>query len=74
MTFTASTYVNLVSQATAVEIREFEAAFARLAKRDQHLLLLVGVEGFSYEEVAEVFSTDASSEGVPGAVPKLDRQ
>jgi RNA polymerase sigma-70 factor (ECF subfamily) len=45
---------NLHCDATAVEIREFEAAFARLAKRDQHLLLLVGVEGFSYEEVAEV--------------------
>lgn len=42
------------TQSTAVEIREFERAFARLTKRDQHLLLLVGVEGFSYEEVSEV--------------------
>lgn len=41
-------------QSTAVEIREFERAFSRLTKRDQHLLLLVGVEGFSYEEVSEV--------------------
>ena len=42
------------TQAASVELREFERAFARLTKRDQHLLFLIGVEGFSYEEVAEV--------------------
>lgn len=42
------------TQSSTIEIREFERAFARLTKRDQHLLFLIGVEGFSYEEVAEV--------------------
>lgn len=42
------------TQSSAVEMREFEEAFKRLPERDQQLLMLVAVEGFSYEEVSEV--------------------
>lgn len=40
-------------QPRALEFRDFRRAFFRLPAVDQEILLLVGVEGLSYEEAAE---------------------
>jgi RNA polymerase sigma-70 factor (ECF subfamily) len=47
----------VASNAGAVlELRELEAAIARLPDVQRQVLLLVGLEGFGYEEVARILS------------------
>lgn len=40
------------SQFSAVELTEFRRAFAKLSDQDKEVLLLIGMEGHSYEEVS----------------------
>lgn len=42
------------SQFSAVELSEFRDAFAKLSEQDREVLLLIGMEGHSYEEAAEM--------------------
>lgn len=46
------------SQFSAVELTEFRLAFAKLSEQDREVLLLIGMEGHTYEEVSEM--TDLS--------------
>lgn len=41
-------------QMAHVEMEEFKKAFAQLSEGERKILLLVGMEGFSYEEVSEM--------------------
>ncbi|MBK1667526.1 hypothetical protein CKO28_05710 [Rhodovibrio sodomensis] len=41
-------------QPRAMHLRDFRRAFRGLQESDQQILLLIGVEGFTYEEAAEV--------------------
>jgi RNA polymerase sigma-70 factor (ECF subfamily) len=41
-------------QPRAMHLRDFRRAFRGLQDSDQQILLLIGVEGFTYEEAAEV--------------------
>lgn len=41
-------------QEVAIEIQEFQAAFRRLPSRHREALILVGADGSSYEEAAEI--------------------
>jgi RNA polymerase sigma-70 factor (ECF subfamily) len=41
-------------QPRAMQLRDFRRAFRSLHENDQQILLLIGLEGFSYEEVSEV--------------------
>ncbi|MBK1698625.1 hypothetical protein CKO21_15360 [Rhodovibrio salinarum] len=43
-------------QPRAMHLRDFRRAFRGLPESDQQILLLIGVEGFSYEEVAQVLN------------------
>lgn len=40
------------SQFSAVELTEFRLAFAKLSETDREVLLLIGMEGHTYEEVS----------------------
>ena len=37
-----------------LEMRDFRRAFGKLDPRDQQIMILIGMEGMSYEETAEV--------------------
>lgn len=40
-------------QTDNLEIRDFRRAFEKLDRRDQQIMILIGMEGFSYEEAGE---------------------
>ncbi|MDX1711166.1 MAG: sigma-70 family RNA polymerase sigma factor [Rhodovibrionaceae bacterium] len=42
------------NQPRAMEMRDFRRMFSKLPESDRHILYLVGVEGYSYEEASEV--------------------
>ena len=42
------------SQFSAVELTEFRLAFAKLSETDREVLLLIGMEGHTYEEVSNM--------------------
>lgn len=42
------------SQFSAVELTEFRRAFAKMSEQDKEVLLLIGMEGHTYEEVSEM--------------------
>lgn len=44
-------------QQTGLEVRDFSRAFARLTEMDRTVLILVGAEGMSYQEAADVLGT-----------------
>jgi RNA polymerase sigma-70 factor (ECF subfamily) len=44
-------------QQTGLEVRDFSRAFAKLTEMDRTVLILVGAEGMSYQEAADVLGT-----------------
>ncbi|WP_085126269.1 sigma-70 family RNA polymerase sigma factor [Tistlia consotensis] len=44
-------------QQVGLEVRDFSRAFARLSEMDRTVLILVGAEGMSYQEAADVLGT-----------------
>lgn len=44
-------------QQTGLEVRDFSRAFAQLSEMDRTVLVLVGAEGMSYQEAADVLGT-----------------